>query len=127
MKSKIILIWKKYISLDNILGAVAIVFALGGTIPLVAYSVAFIKAGRYTGLDWNTMDPAVGGQFGDYVGGVVGTLFGGATVILIYMTYTSQKKELRATIEIGRQQSITAQKQRFESHFAKPMVNVVTE
>jgi hypothetical protein len=44
------------------------------------------------------------GQFGDFVGGIAGTLFSIATTILIYLTYEMQKVELAETKEALREQ-----------------------
>lgn len=46
---------------------------------------------------YSTIDPAIFGQYGDLIGGLVGTLLTGLSAYLIYMTYKSQKDELKAT------------------------------
>lgn len=43
------------------------------------------------------ISPSVFGQYGDLIGGIVGTLVAGLSAFLIYMTYKSQKAELKAT------------------------------
>ena len=59
------------------------------------------------------------GSFGSYVGGIVGTIIGAITLILVYKTYTSQKQELKL------QKQLIAQQQ-FESTFFN-MLNVHRE
>ncbi|WP_310377696.1 putative phage abortive infection protein [Flavobacterium sp.] len=59
------------------------------------------------------------GVLGDYVGGILGTIIGFITLILVYLTYTSQKDELKL------QSQLIAQQQ-FESTFFN-MLNVHRE
>ncbi|WP_281299009.1 putative phage abortive infection protein [Flavobacterium limnophilum] len=59
------------------------------------------------------------GYFGSYVGGVLGTIIGFVTLFFVYITYTSQRKELKL------QRELIAQQQ-FESTFFN-MLNVHRE
>lgn len=43
----------------------------------------------------NVIDPAIFGQYGDAVGGIVGTILAFLSVYLIYRTYKSQKEEFQ--------------------------------
>lgn len=55
---------------------------------LIAINIIFIPtAFRQT----NIIDPTVAGQFGDFVGGYVGTIFALVTVVLIYSTLKDQR------------------------------------
>lgn len=45
----------------------------------------------------SNINPAILGQYGDLIGGLVGTVVAGVSAFLIYMTYKSQKAELKAT------------------------------
>lgn len=59
------------------------------------------------------------GSFGSYVGGILGSVIGFITLILVYKTYTSQRKELKI-------QSQLIFQQQFESTFFN-MLNVHRE
>jgi len=50
------------------------------------------------------------GEWGEFVGGIFGTIIAGIACIYVYKTYISQKKELEKTNE-------TAEKQQFETTF----------
>ncbi len=63
-----------------------------------------IKLDRYAG-------------FGDFVGGVIGTLVAGVACWLVYKTYMSQKEELDETKKILSIQTNIMEKQRFDSVF----------
>ena len=56
------------------------------------------------------IDPQVIGTFGDFIGGFAGTLFAIATTFLVWLTYNSQKTELKENGEL-------LKKQRFEGTF----------
>lgn len=56
-------------------------------------------------------------KFGEFIGGVVGTFVSLIGVGLIFLTYRTQTKELRATKEIAAKQNQTQQIQQFESTF----------
>ncbi|MEQ8364297.1 MAG: putative phage abortive infection protein [Cyclobacteriaceae bacterium] len=63
----------------------------------VLFTVLFLlKLENSPSVDSN-IDPAIFGQYGDLIGGLVGTLLAGLSAFLIYMTYRSQKAELKAT------------------------------
>lgn len=59
------------------------------------------------------------GNFGSFVGGVFGTIIGFVTLFFVYITYTSQRKELKIQKELISQQQ-------FESTFFN-MLNVHRE
>ncbi|GHN01557.1 hypothetical protein WSM22_30460 [Cytophagales bacterium WSM2-2] len=76
-------IWISFVSLSSVL--------------TVLFTVLFLfKLERSLSLK-AVIDPAIFGQYGDLIGGLVGTLLAGLSAYLIYMTYKSQKAELKAT------------------------------
>jgi hypothetical protein len=97
-------------------GAVAV--AVIAFIIMVCYLISFGFSGYLFGNIQN-LSPDNGAKLGDFIGGVIGTLFGGATVVLVYLTYKSQKAELRETV-------ITAERQRFDNLFFK-LITVIEE
>lgn len=54
---------------------------------------------------------------GDFIGGVTAPFFSGAAFFLLFMTYKSQKKELKESQEILRTQNEVMTKQQFETTF----------
>lgn len=53
---------------------------------------------KYSHINWFTdIDKDFFGSLGEFIGGVVGTLFSIITVILVYLTYSSQQKEVIET------------------------------
>lgn len=85
------------------IGAITIAFL--AVILMVLYLLSFSLSGYLVGPISN-LSPNNGGLLGDFIGGVIGTLFGGATVILVYLTYKSQKAELEATVKVATAQSL---------------------
>src|SRR5688572_21457081 len=57
---------------------------------------------------------ALFGQYGDFVGGLLGTIFTICSFFILYITLIQQRTQFRLSIN---QQSITFQKERFESKF----------
>lgn len=103
---------------ERIAVIIAITISAFAFVLLIGYLMIFGISGFLFGSP-DSLSPDNGAKLGDFVGGVVGTLFSGATVLLVYLTYKSQKKELQKTIIVGREQSITSQRQRFENTFFK--------
>ncbi|WP_028981946.1 putative phage abortive infection protein [Sporocytophaga myxococcoides] len=90
---------------------------LGLLILLLAFSNNLFKSNT-------TFDHTVFSSIGSYVGGVAGSLFGGATFILVYLAYKAQKEELQKTEEAlrlqvleSKEQNKTLTVQRFENTF----------
>ena len=69
------------------------VLIVAGFIISIGAFIAFVFFSR-----WSfscTLDEAIVGQFGDFVGGAVGTLFALAGVVLYYVALTEQRKDLK--------------------------------
>ena len=59
------------------------------------------------------------GYFGDFFGGLVGTLVSLVAVVLVYLTYRLQKVELRETSKALNSQNEQLKIQQFENTFFK--------
>ena len=57
------------------------------------------------------------GTFGDYIGGFVGTIFTIIAALFVWLTYESQKEQLRLSKETAEQQDKTLKQQQFETTF----------
>lgn len=79
--------------IDNAVAGLIIV----GVAVTILFTVLFMCYVKHPAFSTSTIDPAIFGQYGDVLGGVVGTLLGFLTVYLLYLTYTSQKTELAET------------------------------
>jgi len=64
----------------------------------------------YDHINLNDINNETIGAFGDFIGGVIGTMFALTATLLIWLTYKTQKAELEQT-------SDTLRKQRFENTF----------
>lgn len=97
-------------SLDNL---DKFVFAISGFLLLIAlFSVIyyfFIFSGGISSeqTDW--------GLFGDYVGGFIGSMISLVAVLLIFITYRLQQKELKATTKALEAQNTQLEIQQFQS------------
>ena len=67
--------------------------AVAGFITIIGAVIAFMCFSSWSFS--STLDEAIVGQFGDFVGGVVGTLFALAGVVLYYVALTEQRKDLK--------------------------------
>lgn len=85
-----------------------------GIITILSVIIIYIVKGYING---GEIDPSLFGTFGDFIGGVIGTIFTLAATLLILLTYHSQKAELQATNRIASLQSQTLKRQTFESTF----------
>ncbi|MEH6497794.1 MAG: putative phage abortive infection protein [Pseudoalteromonas distincta] len=76
----------------NLTKSLALICFIAGSITLLFF---LSKAGidGYSVLTWTTTDYEVTGQFGDFVGGIVGTFFALTGTLLIYLTFQEQTKE----------------------------------
>ena len=71
--------------------------AIISILATIAFAILFLfKQGTPWSYSYN-ISPDILGQYGDLIGGLVGTLLAGVSAFLIYMTYKSQKEELKAT------------------------------
>lgn len=81
----------------NISIIVSIVIITGLT-ALALYIVAFYNADL---LNFSfKVDPEAGSYFGNFVGGLIGTIFTFATILIVWMTYEVQKQELKETKKV---------------------------
>lgn len=98
---------------NKITNSVIITLLIGILIIITIIIIYFVK-GYING---GEIDPSLFGTFGDFIGGVIGTIFTLAATLLILLTYHSQKAELQATNRIAALQSQTQKRQMFESTF----------
>jgi len=87
---------------DRVLPFALIIIILGFAIILFTI-LAYAKNG-YINPD-KFINATIIGTFGDFIGGFVGTIFSLATVLLVYLAYQSQKDELNALNQQGKQQT----------------------
>src|SRR5688572_5642846 len=80
--------------MDNNLKKIAILMTIIGFAVLIGYTLFFWGSG-YNG----KLKAETSGQYGDFIGGLVGTIFSLSAVILVYLTYQTQKAELNAQKE----------------------------
>ncbi|WP_205334641.1 putative phage abortive infection protein [Flavobacterium fluviale] len=57
------------------------------------------------------------GQFGDFIGGVIGTILSGAGFYFLYITLVEQRKSIQEQKEALENQKISFEKERFEAKF----------
>ena len=69
------------------------ILVVAGFVVIIGAIIAFVFFSRWSFS--RTIDEAIVGQFGDFVGGVVGTLFALAGVVLYYVALTEQRKDLK--------------------------------
>ena len=72
-------------------------FAVGGIIFIIMAAIIFIVLGN-----WNfskTLDEEKIAQFGDFIGGIIGSLFSLAGVILFYVALKEQRKDININQE----------------------------
>ncbi len=74
------------------------VIITSSVLVIVIFTYEFYKAGLIsTSLQ---VSPTISANYGDFVGGVLGSILALATVILVWVTYNSQKKELEETQKV---------------------------
>lgn len=84
-------------------------FAIGGIIFIVLAAIIFILLGN-----WNfskTLNEEKIGQFGDFIGGIIGSLFSLAGVILFYVALKEQRKDININQENLKLQNIALNQQ----------------
>ncbi|MBK8511686.1 MAG: hypothetical protein IPL56_05440 [Saprospiraceae bacterium] len=97
VKNEILLKWIFYVLLA------------GGVLGI---AILIYKIYRLGNLNFDKLSYDVIGVVGDFVGGFIGTLFTIATIILVWLTYQSQKQELQLNQELIKEQN-------YESSFFK--------
>ena len=73
-----------------------------GTVSLVYLGIKLLGMGN---LNFGNISFEIIGVIGDFIGGFIGTIFTIATIILVWMTYQSQKQELSNTQDLIRNQN----------------------
>lgn len=68
------------------------ILSISGIVIIVITIIAYLKNGSWK-YSW-TFDEAVIGQFGDFIGGFIGSLFSLAGVILFYVALKEQRKDI---------------------------------
>jgi hypothetical protein len=63
------------------------------------------------------------GEFGDYFGGVMNPIIGLATVFLVFITFTLQRRELRASLAEMKRSNVSAATQSFEQSLFSWLAN----
>ena len=84
-------------------------FAIGGIIFIVLAAMIFLLLGN-----WNfskTLNEEKIGQFGDFIGGIIGSLFSLAGVILFYVALKEQRKDININHENLNLQNIALNQQ----------------
>jgi hypothetical protein len=80
------------ITIQNFLFGLLIFFAITGCTVLIITLIIYY---RYSHILWfKDIDKDYFGVLGEFIGGVVGTLFSIITTILVYITYNSQQKDV---------------------------------
>lgn len=92
----------------------AFVFSFLGLTTLVITISVYLFKGYING---NDIDPSLFGTLGDFIGGIIGTIFTIVATSLVFITYRSQKEELTQTNVIARNQGKTLVLQQFENTF----------
>lgn len=85
------------------------VFAVGGIFFIILAASTFLTLG-----DWTfskTLNEEKIGQFGDFIGGTIGSLFSLAGVILFYVALKEQRKDININQENLKLQNITLNQQ----------------
>jgi hypothetical protein len=77
---------------------------------LIFFTILFVWYVEHPAFTTSTINPSIFGQYGDVVGGFVGTALGFVSIYLLYETYMNQKKELQET-------KVALQSQKMDSAF----------
>lgn len=99
----------------------AFIFSALGLITLVITISVYVLKGYING---NDIEPSLFGTLGDFIGGIIGTIFTIVATSLVFITYRSQKDELKQTNEIARNQSRTLVLQQFENTFFNLLISL---
>lgn len=76
---------------------VVIGLIIGGIASTILFTLLFMTYVDHPAFTSDTIDPSIFGQYGDVLGGVVGTVLGFLSVYLLFLTYKTQKAELADT------------------------------
>jgi len=86
---------------NNILNFTKAIFIVSAVLIVVTIMIYFSSGFINLSLK---VDPTVIGTFGDFIGGFIGTLLTLVTVLLVWLTYSAQKKEFGELVNQGRKQ-----------------------
>lgn len=95
----------------------AIVIVILSLIALAIYSVKIYNKGYLLLTDWDNLDVGATGLFGDFFGGVVGSLWALAGVFLYFSALKVQQEQLEAQKNDIKQNEKLISQQQFESIF----------
>ena len=85
--------WKSFKEQTKFVKFAIVVIVIGLALYLIATTIKPFKEGMFF---WNKTNYEQSGQIGDFVAGVVGTLFAFAGTILIILTFREQNKESKS-------------------------------
>lgn len=111
---------RRNFSLEKSVLIIAFIFGLFGFLILLATALVYYLKGY---INSGEIDSNLFGTFGDFIGGIVGTLFTISATILVWLTYSTQRKELEATNQIASLQSQTQSLAQFETTFFNLITN----
>lgn len=97
---------------QKFIGFAALVFSLIGFLVMVFFFIIIYNNFEISCSEITKEEMATTGQIGDYIGGIVGTLWSFVGVLLIFLTFLSQRKE---TSNINKRWA----QERVESHYFK--------
>lgn len=95
----------------------AIVIVALGLIALAIYSIKIYNKGYFLLTDWDNLDVGATGLFGDFFGGVVGSLWALAGVFLYFSALKVQQEQLEAQKKEMKQNEKLISQQQFETTF----------
>ncbi len=96
---------------------IAIIIVGFGLLALVIYSIKIYNKGFFLLSDWYNLDVGVTGLFGDFFGGVVGSLWALAGVFLYFSALKVQQKQLDAQKKDMKLNEKLVSQQQFEASF----------
>ena len=101
---------------EKLLSAVAILFGVAGFIILLFFLISLWQSDYSIALG-DKLSPSTSGVVGDFIGGVIGSLWAFTGVILFVLALQLQRKELNEQIKEMTESRIVSEKQKFENVF----------
>lgn len=96
---------------------IAIIIVGFGLVALAVYSIKIYNKGYFLFSGWDELDVGVTGLFGDFFGGVVGSLWALAGVFLYFSALKVQQKQLEAQKKDMKLNEKLVSQQQFEATF----------
>lgn len=96
---------------------IAVAIVVLSLIALAIYSIKMYNRGYFLLTDWNNLDVNATGLFGDFFGGVVGSLWALAGVFLYFSALKVQQEQLEAQKTDMKQNEKLISQQQFEATF----------